>query len=516
MTDISRTTAATKPSSWPSRPRLAALALAALVVVGDVLIWHRYEGVNVLVFGVALIAAIVAVHPHKLGDGRTVVLILIALLGVSPFFEAPSFWALLTAQGGITLLALGISDNLPQFEKWGGAFARFGLLAPFRLAGDFFQLLLDSGQQRTGGSVIRGAAVWIVPAVFAAVFVMLFAAANPVIELGLRAIRIDRLLELLELPRLILWGFIAAACWPLLMPRLLTWTALPPVQGPQLPRAESLLFGRSAILNSLILFNALFAVQTVLDLLFLWGGVRLPEGLSYAEYAHRGAHPLIATALLAAAFVLVAMRQSGPGQNSSLIRNLVYLWIAQNVWLVASSVIRLKLYVETYYLSEMRVAAFIWMGLVAVGLVLIVAKIALNRSNSWLVMSNTAVLSVVLWGVAWTDIRSYIAFYNVRHSFEVTGAGVPLDLYYMGELGPSAVPAIDELLVTARHANEANLKAFRLTREELAQRIVDRNPDTGTAQRRPESWHGWTWRSERLEDYLIAHPFAPATADAID
>ncbi len=30
---------------------------------------------------------------------------------------------------------------------------------------------------------------------------------------------------------------------------------------------------------------------------------------------------------------------------------------------------RLKLYVEIYYLSEMRVAAFIWMGLVAIGLV---------------------------------------------------------------------------------------------------------------------------------------------------
>jgi hypothetical protein len=247
MTDFSTTTAATKSSSWPSRPLWAALALAALVVVGDVLIWHRYEGVNILVFGVALIAAIVVVHPHKLGDGRTVALILIALLGVSPFFEAPSFWALLVAQGGITLLALGISDNLPQFEKWGAAFARFGLLAPFRLAGDMLQLLLAAGQQRMGGGVIRAAAVWIVPAAFAAVFVILFAAANPVIELGLRAIRIDRLLELLELPRLILWAFIAAACWPLLLPRLLNWTELPPMQGPQLPRAESLLFGRSAI-----------------------------------------------------------------------------------------------------------------------------------------------------------------------------------------------------------------------------------------------------------------------------
>jgi hypothetical protein len=46
--------------------------------------------------------------------------------------------------------------------------------------------------------------------------------------------------------------------------------------------------------------------------------------------------------------------------------------------------------------------------------------------------------------------------------------------------------------------------------------MVDRDTGTGTAQRRPESWHGWTWRSERLENYILAHPFAPAAAIAID
>lgn len=516
MTDISGTTTATSPPALASRPLWAALVLMALVVIGDLLIWHRYEGVNILAFGVALIVAIVAMHPQRLGDWRTVALILVALLGVSPFFEAPSLWALLTAQGGITLLALGISGSLPQFEKWGTAFLRFGLLAPFRLAGDLLGLLHAGGRQRVGGRMIRGAVMWIVPAVLAVVFVLLFAAANPVIELGLRAIRIDRLLDLLELPRLILWGFIAVACWPLLMPRLLGWTAQAPIQGPQLPRAESLLFGRSAILNSLVLFNALFAVQTVLDLIYLWGGVRLPDGLTYAEYAHRGAHPLVATALLAAAFVLAAMRKDGPGQESPLIRRLVYLWIAQNVWLVVSSVVRLKLYVEIYYLSEMRVAAFIWMGLVAVGLVLILARIALNRSNAWLVMTNMAVLSVVLWGIAWTDIRAYIATYNVQHSFEVTGEGVSLDLYYMRSLGPSAIPAIDQLLSTARHADPAELVAFREAREVLVQKVVNRNPDDGTPERRLESWHGWTWRGERLESYVLAHPFAPKAADAIE
>ena len=61
-------------------------------------------------------------------------------------------------------------------------------------------------------------------------------------------------------------------------------------------------------MRSLVLFNLLFAVQTVMDVHYLWRGAALPDGMTYATYAHRGAYPLIVTALLAAGFVLVAMR----------------------------------------------------------------------------------------------------------------------------------------------------------------------------------------------------------------
>ena len=46
------------------------------------------------------------------------------------------------------------------------------------------------------------------------------------------------------------------------------------------------LFGEKAVTRPLILFNALFALQSGLDLLYLWGGANLPGGMSHAEYAH--------------------------------------------------------------------------------------------------------------------------------------------------------------------------------------------------------------------------------------
>ena len=51
----------------------------------------------------------------------------------------------------------------------------------------------------------------------------------------------------------------------------------------------------------------------------------IPADISYAPYAHQGAYPLIVTALLAAAFVLAAMKPGGPAERSKVIRPPVYL-----------------------------------------------------------------------------------------------------------------------------------------------------------------------------------------------
>ena len=506
MTDITGTTTAApaEPPIWTSRTAAAAGVLAALVVAGDILLYHE-PGISLFIFFCCLIAGVLVLHPHKLSQTRTVILFVVALLGAVPFVETLSLWALFTAQGGLTLLVLGISNQLPRFEDWGGAFTRFGILAPVRLLGDTFRVFGEGSRQRVGGHLLRTLAVWMVPLFFAAIFVLLFSAANPLVEMGLRAIRLDKLLDYLSPGRIFIWGFVAVTSWPFLVPKLLNWTQLPQMQGPHLPRPESLLFGHAAIRNSLIMFNVLFAVQTVMDLMFLWGGVRLPEGMTHAEYAHRGAYPLIVTAILAGAFVLAAMRKNGPGERSELIRVLVYAWVAQNIWLVISSLLRLKLYVEEFHLSELRVAAGVWMVLVAVGLGLIIARIALDRSNKWLVMCNLVALSLTFWLAAVVDVRSFIAFYNVRHSYEVTGQGTPLDLYYMSDLGPDAIPAIDEYLASAREAN----RDMSSLRQELADRVIYANFSTKDVHLFDEEWQEWTWRGDRLQQYLLAHPFSP-------
>jgi len=218
--------------------------------------------------------------------------------------------------------------------------------------------------------------------------------------------------------------------------------------------------------------------------------------MSHAEYAHRGAYPLIVTALLAAGFVLIAMRPGGPAEKSGLIHRLVLAWIGQNILLVVSSIFRLDLYVASYSLTYLRLAAFIWMVLVAIGLSLVLIQIMLKKSNSWLLAANAVSLALLLYGCCFINAPRLVASYNVEHSRENGGTGPNLDLQYLGRLGPQALPAI-----------EAHIKEIPALLP-----IASRYRDAFETQRRPANWRDWGFRTWRLQRYLANNPMLSSDA----
>jgi hypothetical protein len=236
---------------------------------------------------------------------------------------------------------------------------------------------------------------------------------------------------------------------------------------------------------SLIAFNALFAVQNGLDIAFLWSGAPLPAGMGLAEYAHRGAYPLIATAMLAALFVLVTLRTGSPTAQSPLVRTLVYAWIAQNVVLVASTMLRTLDYVEAYSLTRMRIAALLWMVLVAIGLVLICYRLWRGKSGPWLINANLAVALLLLAGCSAVDLGAVAAQWNVRHAREAGGRGVPLDLCYLNGLGASSLLPLIEL--ESRPIEPGFRERVSWTRNLIMDRLATSQGD----------WHGWTLRNAR-------------------
>jgi hypothetical protein len=481
----------------------AIAATLALVGLADMLLFGHEPGLSLPLLIVAIAAAIVLTTTRPITARSLVIAAILTIVAVLPLIEAPSIQGVLCALVALSILSLAVAGRLPaRVTTLPWKLFGFALLAPFRWLEDGLGMLAVRGRTNVGRSVARQVLVWIIPAVFALVFVWLFSAANPVIETVLSRLDPGLLTQFADPGRMIFWLIVAIVVWPLLVPRLLQRRKVKPVApSGALPMRESLLFGPAALLRSLIVFNAIFAVQTGLDLTYLWAGAALPDGMTHAEYAHRGAYPLIATALLAAAFVLAAMRPGGAGESNRTIRWLVYAWIGQNILLCISSILRLDLYVAVYSLTELRIAAGIWMGLVAIGLALILARIALRQNNSWLVATNCAALLATLYGCAFVDFSALIADFNVSHSADMGGEGQALDFRYLRDLGPTALPALDRFLVYRRD-NPASAAAQNTYADVVPGPLMVRVDLIGEFRDRDSDWRAWSFRNWRLERYL--------------
>jgi hypothetical protein len=470
--------------------------MVALAVTGfaDWLFYDQKIGISVAIFLLVLGGLSLLTNPVHASVRQWLLAAAIFLVGLASVVE--EFNAL-----SVTLAVLAVAVAISSLTNplMDGLRARYAAVQDLVVTGPF-RIFADIAQSPKWSLTLKSFTVWVVPLLLSCVFLLLFSSANPLIETWLNAIDLKAWLARLSVVRLLFWSVTLCVVWPFVY---LKWIRKPP-PAPWLSESEpaatdeapSELFGAAAILRSLLLFNLLFAVQTGLDVVYLWGGVALPDGLTYAAYAHRGAYPLIGTALLAAGFVLAAMRPGGPAERMPVIRVLVFLWVAQNVMLVVSSMLRLDLYVQIYSLTYWRVAAFIWMLLVAAGLVLIVARIALDRSNSWLVQMNLATLALLACICAFINFPYVIAIYNVEHSKEVSGNGLALDVNYLVGLGPQAVPAIDRYLAALPNSTPLlfNRSPLAWNRDQLIKRQLAEL----------DSWRAWSFRGYRLKQYVAA------------
>jgi hypothetical protein len=505
MTDISTTQV---PVSLPTTGYLRKIvALIFLAALADWLFFHQPLGISIALFLFALGVAAVAANPLRASLREACVAAAVLVAGLAPLVVKTSLLAALFAIAAAAYASLTFVS--PHRADWYSQIAKsFWLIvdAIWQAFADIHQVVARwrPGERRSPPAASLPA--WIVPLLFGGIFVVLFTAANPLIENWMAYLDPRGAFLGISLPRIFFWLLVGMAVWPFIFMRGFSRLRETIAEQFRLPESETMPFTTPVILldartvvRSLIIFNVLFAVQTVLDVAYLWGGAVLPEGMSYATYAHRGAYPLIVTALLAAGFVLFALRPGSDTERWPLVRTLVFLWIGQNVLLVVSSMLRLDLYVAAYSLTGLRVAAFIWMGLVAVGLVLIVARIASGRNNAWLVKMNFAALGIVLYVCCFVNFAKLIADYNVAHSQEVSGQGVRLDTGYLLSLGPQALPALD------RHINaQPNVPPLLVqSRNGLAERHLVRM----------RNWRAWSHQDWQLERYLEDSSQARAAAN---
>ncbi|WP_176593732.1 DUF4153 domain-containing protein [Sphingobium sp. EM0848] len=415
------------------------LVPAMLIVgMGDWLFYqHHLHGGYLGLFALTVIGAMLAGRPLMWRDRRAWVTMAAAVLfGLALIYDASLLaWVLFWAAAGMAAL-IPATARFDDGWRWFQRLLWLAVRAPFGPLIDLRRLLKVRAAGRAGHWSLHAAmATLALPVIGSVVILTLFSAANPLIEQFFSSLLLPDLSPEL-IVRLVFWGLLFVMMWSLLRPRL-AQRLLPTFDG----RGDWHLPGVSAasVTLSLLVFNLIFAAQNLMDAAWLWGWAPMPEGMTMAAYAHRGAYPLIATALLAALFVLVTLRPGSETAQTGSIRKLVMLWIGQNIFLVASSMLRTTDYIEAYSLTRLRIAALVWMALVGFGLATICWRLLRERSAAWLINTNLATAGLMLSAICFVDLGAIAAQWNVRHAREVGGKGVALDLCYLGDLGDSAL-----------------------------------------------------------------------------
>lgn len=489
-----------------ARLRLPLVLATGLVALADWLFWGNSIGVGWPLFMLALGTAACA---SRFGEIRR--RDLAAGIAALAFAQLPGIEALDVLSAVIGLIGTVVSILIARSRFRGGVAEGLSATREFvlRLPVGFIaeSLCVTKHLERRNLLTARNLdlAAWILPVLMSVVFLVLFKTANPLIETWIESIDLEAIADAIDFARMAFWIAVIVVTWPFVSDRISVVgnrTPSPAAVAASTPAApREGVFGQTAIVRSLVLFNILFGVQTGLDLVYLWGNVDQPTGLGYARYAHRGAYTLIVTALLAAIFVLLATRDGSANRCSKPIRFLILAWTAQNLLLVLSSMRRLRLYVEAYDLTLWRVSALIWMVLVLIGVGLIFIRILRDRPNAWLVRMNLASLAIVLYVAGCANLPYLVASYNVA---SVVGDPTvrSLDSNYLVELGEQAIPAIDRALyeVSGFRLGNGWSKPFQpwslysLHEQRIRLAAAHRQAMAG--------WRRWSFRGWRLQRYL--------------
>ncbi len=447
-----------------------------LVITADIFFYGQPTGINTGLFCLLLLACSSAFNRplassrlHRFGY-------LLAVTLCFALMETPSSLPLILYS--ITLLACLLYPKLAGKANAPRLFAslalRYSLTSSCRLLCDIASAN-HVAKQRKHLQKHRLFFTLLVPVLLGASFTALFASANPIFAALLKPLLFFPAREVFDLARVCYWLGCAFLFWAILRPRFSSRQLR--TSSPKTHRFlmfHHLFLNQSSVFISLLICNSLFLVQNGLDISFLWQQHTIPAGISFATYAQSGAYSLLESALLVGAFILFAMQSGGSTERHLPSLVLLTLWVGQTIFLLASAILRLSLYIQAYSLTYWRLSAVLWMVLIAVGLLLILARVFLHKDNAWLLRHNLQILYATLYLCCFINLGGLIAEYNVRHCNEVTGQGARLDTYYLqSSIGEAAIPAL--IWFERHHSTHPRIGDIYRARENLQQRLVKYN-----------------------------------------
>ena len=426
----------------------AALALGVVADVLGRLVPARLDvalGLGALVLALIALSqsGVVRLPASLVPLGLPLALLVVALI----WRDSPTLFAL-NLLGLLTVAALAV----PRLRAAGPLRAGLGdyLLGGLELAGgsaagagalvftdiDWATLPVEGRARRARGTALGLAAA--VPV--AAVFGGLLMHADPVFDrLVSRSLDLELAPVASHLAAVVLWSWLAAG--------LLRVLCGSEDAGTRRSRGRTSL-GLGEVGTVLVVVDLIFLAFVIVQFRYLFGGsdlVRAVTGLSYAEYARRGFFELVAVAALSLPLLLLAdwwldQREPVRVRRFRLLAGLMLLLLDV---MLASALLRMRLYTAEYGLTELRFYTTAFMGWLVLVLGWFVTTVLRGRRERF---GTGALLAgwLVLAGLNLANPDAVIAGVNLDRA----ASGRPFDRAYAAALSADALPVLRQGLPT--------------------------------------------------------------------
>jgi hypothetical protein len=218
------------------------------------------------------------------------------------------------------------------------------------------------------------------------------------------------------------------------------------VESPTSRRAPDrmpITLGALDLTTALGTLNVLFGAYVLTQLGWFFGGERFlhaTTGLTAAEYARQGFFQMVwvvalVVPLLLATRAAIGVHHALARRHTALSMPVVALLGA----IIVSAALRMRLYVHYYGLTTERLYTLVFMGWLAIVLVLLAATVLRDRGRTFVAGSVASALALLL-GLHVVVPDTVVARVNVARA-TAPDAAQPLDLAYLASLSGEAVPA---------------------------------------------------------------------------
>ncbi|MDH3244937.1 MAG: DUF4173 domain-containing protein [Saprospiraceae bacterium] len=205
----------------------------------------------------------------------------------------------------------------------------------------------------------------------------------------------------------------------------------------------------------LIALNILILVLNAIDVYWVWFNFEW-EGQYLKQFVHEGTYLLILSILISIALVLYFFRGNiNFLNNNSALRNLSYLWLAQNAVLTLSVAIRNFWYIHHFSLAYKRIGVIIFLLLTLYGLYTVMIKVRDVKTSYYLFRSNAFAIYMVLILSSLLNWDNVIARYNFSHADRSF-----LHLDYLSTLSDKTLPYLDHSLQELMALDEIQKEKF--------------------------------------------------------